>query len=418
MWDPYAEFEHATLPNGLTVFAAHWPDRPWQAVECMIHSGRHQEPAGFDGVAHFVEHMVSQNTTMPEEEIRAFFKSCGGRVYLGGTGVFFTRYAFFAPANATSLSEAFNIFGSMLLTATLTEQLELERAVIVNEFHQRKTPLSQEIAQRERRAVFPPSSREARALNLGTLEIIERLAADDLQRFYDTHYTPPNMSIVALGGMKPGEVLRLIQQSPLAVEKPGERAPREKPVSSAPAPAETLLEISLRKRYEEPPEWSQCLINALLPGTTSQYARYLFKKMLTEAILTELRTKRAWTYATPTMESAQFGRYNDCRIVFTCAPGKLDKAVELFDILIEELSGARGEALLERMREAEIAETRMYDATGRSVCKNAAMDLIHHGHIVTLEEEARGYATVTMDDIRAILAHLRPERRWTCLLRA
>jgi len=44
MWDPYAEFESATLPNGLKVYAAHWAERPWQAIGFVIHSGAEQDP--------------------------------------------------------------------------------------------------------------------------------------------------------------------------------------------------------------------------------------------------------------------------------------------------------------------------------------------------------------------------------------
>ena len=60
MWDPYSEFRTATLPNGLTVHAAHWPGRPWESVGVLIHSGAEQDPFGLEGLSHFVEHLVSK----------------------------------------------------------------------------------------------------------------------------------------------------------------------------------------------------------------------------------------------------------------------------------------------------------------------------------------------------------------------
>ena len=64
MYDPYADFEKATLPNGLQVYAAYWPDRPWQYVGFVLHSGANTDPEDLPGVAHFVEHLVSRNISI------------------------------------------------------------------------------------------------------------------------------------------------------------------------------------------------------------------------------------------------------------------------------------------------------------------------------------------------------------------
>ncbi|MBI5816885.1 MAG: insulinase family protein [Candidatus Yonathbacteria bacterium] len=137
MWDPYAEFETAVLPNGLTVHAAHWSGRPWEAMGFLVHTGAEHDPIGLEGLAHFVEHMVSKNASIPYKDIKTFFVGSGGSVDLGTTGYPYTHYRFFVPADKNILAGAFSIFGHMLLSAKLERFIERERQVIVGEFHRR-----------------------------------------------------------------------------------------------------------------------------------------------------------------------------------------------------------------------------------------------------------------------------------------
>ena len=79
MWDPYAEFESATLPNGLTVHAAHWSGRPWQAMGVLVHSCAEQDPVGLEGLAHFTEHLdASRSMEVPAQSVVSFFKDHDG----------------------------------------------------------------------------------------------------------------------------------------------------------------------------------------------------------------------------------------------------------------------------------------------------------------------------------------------------
>ena len=134
MYDPYAGFESMTMSNGIEVYALQKPDRPWQAVQVLIRGGASDDPEGYEGVAHFLEHTVSENAILPEKDIKKFFEEHGGDVNLGLTSYWWTSYGFFAPAEKKIVKEAFSIFGSMLLTASITEGIEESRDVIVQEF--------------------------------------------------------------------------------------------------------------------------------------------------------------------------------------------------------------------------------------------------------------------------------------------
>ncbi len=156
MWDPFAEFESATLPNGLRVYAAEWPNRPWQAMGFLIHSGAAQDPIGLEGLAHYTEHLVSENASMPLKDIEAFFQAAGGFASFGSTSFSSTNYKFFAPKQKKFLEEALILFGTMLLKETLKNRVEAERAVILQEFS-RKYPVQFvfDFESREQQMVFP-----------------------------------------------------------------------------------------------------------------------------------------------------------------------------------------------------------------------------------------------------------------------
>src|SRR3990167_2964008 len=117
MWDPFAEFQSAMLPNGLRVHVASWPYRPWVSVGFIIHAGARLDKVGFEGTAHFVEHLVSRNTPLTYRKINDFFEESGGGVSLGATSHHRTYYNFFVPLR--KFEEALQIFGSMLLSGNL-----------------------------------------------------------------------------------------------------------------------------------------------------------------------------------------------------------------------------------------------------------------------------------------------------------
>ena len=60
MYDPFAKFTKHILSNGLEIHHQFW-ERPWIKVEIVVHSGGREDPVVMPGLAHFVEHVVSQN---------------------------------------------------------------------------------------------------------------------------------------------------------------------------------------------------------------------------------------------------------------------------------------------------------------------------------------------------------------------
>lgn len=187
MWDPYAEFQSATLSNGLTIHAAHWPERPWEAMGFLIHSGAEHDPVGFEGLLHYIEHVVSENANVSKKEMQAFFDDCGGMVNLGTTGYPYTRYRFFVPTDKAILARAFSMFGHMLLSAKLKKFIDRERQVIIGEFHRHyPVKFKLDLGVREHKALYAGYWLERFVRLLGNPESVGRITQSELQSHYDT----------------------------------------------------------------------------------------------------------------------------------------------------------------------------------------------------------------------------------------
>jgi len=59
--DLYAGFQRVILPNGLTLYVQERPEVSWLYAGFVIHAGAREDPASRRGLAHLVEHLVSEN---------------------------------------------------------------------------------------------------------------------------------------------------------------------------------------------------------------------------------------------------------------------------------------------------------------------------------------------------------------------
>jgi len=416
MWDPYAEFQSAKLPNGLTVHAAHWPGRPWEAMGFLIHTGAEHDPVGLEGLSHFIEHLVSGNAKVSQKEMNAFFEDCGGSVDFGRTGYPSTEYRFFVPADKAILTKAFSMFGSMLFSAKLEKSIERERQVIIGEFH-RHYPVrfNFDLHVREHKALYTGYWLERFVCTLGTLESVVRITQSELQSHYDTHYTPANMSIVGVGGMQLSELIDLLSESPFAAKKNGERTPFPKPVTEVGPPSETRYVFEASQLINVPLEVGNYRSVAKIPGNINGRIISLMEDMFNEVLFEEVREQRAWAYA---VNSSRHNFRHFYEFSINCnafALKAIDEIEEVIEICIASITNR--EDLFEKVKHRALASNFMIDPTGKGVCGNALDDLVEDQRIVSLAEIGNDFERVTMDDVLNSLHWLRPEQRWTLITR-
>lgn len=414
MWDPYAEFESTVLPNGLSVYAAHWKGRPWQAMGFLIHTGSEHDPEGLEGIAHFIEHVVSANVSTPQKDIEALFQDCGGEVSFGVTGSAYTRYTFFGSAKKQFLAKAFSIFGEMLLWGNLEKCIERERKVIIREFNERyPTKIAREIETRRRQAVYAGYWPER---SMKSINAIKKITQANLQSHYDAHYTPANISIVGVGGMRLEQLAALLLESPFAANKKGTRTPLSTPVAHVDPLLKTRYVVKASKYITAATkiQAGSYRSTAKIPGTINPLVIRVMNWMCDEALTEEMREKRMWTYAIKSSRYSHRYFYEfeiECRVALHA----LDKIEEAVNHCIASLRDRK--ELFEQCKRRILADYAMTDRTGRGVCSSALSDLAEDQRIITLAECKANAEKVTMGDIQNALQWLRPEYRWTLLMR-
>jgi predicted Zn-dependent peptidase len=418
MWDPYAEFRTATLPNGLTVRVAHWPGKPWQYVGFVVHSGARHDPVGMEGLQHFVEHLPSMNGIMSYQEMRRFFSDHGGSADFGTTGFPYTKYSFSLPAKNGMLKKALGIFGHMLLLAQLRKGVEHERRVIMSEYgRQHQDAMRLKVQLRQNDAVFGDTFFSRFVHPIGTPQSIASwcISRRDLQECYDRSYVPANMTVVAVGGMGLEELVDLLSGSPFAVHKDGVRTKLAAPMTTVKPPREREYVVNM---VETIPEAQSSCINesiACLPGSLNRSAVRITMRMLDEELARVVRETNGWAYSTGT-NCEDYGDFARCVIGATgLNVDTLQKFSEVVETTIATLHGKR--ALFERVRRHMVDSYQMVDMSGDDVFEGAMDGVSHDQNIKTCGAERRELGRVCIDDIREVLHWLRPEQRWTCIVK-
>ena len=417
MWDPYGEFESVTLPNGLSVYVAHWPGRPWEAVSVIVHSGAKHDTLGREGTAHFVEHLVSENAGITKDEIKQFFKGNGGTISLGTTSYHATWYDFFLPSDASLLKCAFNVTGQMLISAHLDKCVERERKVVIEEFNRgysSKFSLRLKLLERERKALYSGYWLERFVRPLGKPESIKSIIEDDLQQYYDTHYAPSNMSIVCVGGMSLSEIVDLLSESPFAQRKEGARSPLPASVVDLGYLKETGYQNWLFSRIKRTfSKVFQYRSVAKIPITDNLATIRIVCEMLNHVISQEVRERRAWTYHVSVYYSnfQHFFEFSiQCDALAFKALNDIEKVVE--DCIIGLWANV---SLFDEVKRNIFLQNSVVDLSGEAVCNTTRNSLATFHKIRTLSEVCRDINRVRMADVQEVLKLLTPDKRWTLI---
>lgn len=411
MWDPFSNFEEAILPNGLTVYAAHLPDRPWQHVDFLIYSGADQDPEGFEGTAHFLEHLVSDNGMLPQKETELFFDGHGGVAKLGATTFFDSEYGFFAPTDMSVIKKAFSLFGHMLLSATIEKRIEHERQIITEEI--RSTPIS-DLDRRIHVALRSGTMLERFTDShvMGDSESIKRITQKDLQEYYDAHYTPANMSIVGVGGMHLSKIVDILSESVFAEDKQGVRTNPQEMLLTIPNPTKSRI-CDFDYEYEDNHFRRRYCIFVKVPGIFGWHIRFVMKRMLHEIFFERMRNQTPWAYSVD-IDITDRQCFNEFLIRFPFPPNVNESDVNtVAESCLTSVEGC--EDLFERIKHECVAEARMIDLDGSSICSLATGNLSKYRKIYSLADDIAMYECLTMKDVTEIMKWFASEKRLTVI---
>lgn len=415
MYDPYAEFKKYILPNGLEVHYAH-TDRPWIIVEIVVHSGGREDPVELPGLAHFVEHLVSEN--IPNrglDHVSEFFDTCGGSTGFGRTNYLSTRYKFCVPADVSILREALNIFGSMLLGARIKKKIERERKIIQCEFNERYLfPEKLDWETTAHRSLFNGHRLETWFGPLGKSEGFLSATKADLQVFYDRHYTPANMSVVIHGGLSTREVIALLEKSEFGMRKEGIRNQIPVPFNPISIPLERERVVKLSNHTSLRIDQTQYEATWAFPVDYPQLARSVFDQMLNMILFEEIREKRRFAYSVHAnyIDYQDVSEYQITANVATGATSRIDRCIQECISMVPSRFD-----LFTRNIESLKRNCHMIDLSGSDLVETASDDLVAQHRIISSQEDWGGLHQVKFEQMAEAAALLSDERKYTFVIR-
>lgn len=197
------------LDNGMDVVVIEDHRAPVAVHMLWYRVGSADEPVGFSGVAHFLEHLLFKATdTLAPGEFSTVVAANGGADNA------FTSYdytAYYQRVAADRLELMMRMESDRMNNLRLTaEDIETERQVILEERNQRTENRPGALAREQISAAQYLNHRYGVPI-IGWRHEMEELSLEDALSFYDLYYSPNNAILIVAGDVQPEEVLALAE---------------------------------------------------------------------------------------------------------------------------------------------------------------------------------------------------------------
>jgi predicted Zn-dependent peptidase len=189
-----------TLDNGLRVVCVEMPHLHSAELAIYFKVGGRNDPPGREGLSHFLEHILFRGTAeFPSSlAIESAFEAVGGAPN-AATDAESTYY--YSRVHPDSVKRGMEIFASML-TKPLLQGIDIEKRIIAEEAREDLNEQGEEVN---------PDTIVSRLLwprhplgmpTIGTLESINAIDRDDLEKHLQSYYVPSNAVLVVSGPVK------------------------------------------------------------------------------------------------------------------------------------------------------------------------------------------------------------------------
>jgi predicted Zn-dependent peptidase len=207
MVEEVRNIQRELLPNGLTVITEQMQHIRSASIGVWIKTGSRDEDAQWNGISHFVEHMVFKGTKhRSAEDIARQVDSIGGNM-----DAFTAKecICFNVKILDEHLPIAMDVLSDLVLNPTFDVQdISRERGVILEEIKMDEDSPDYLVHE-----IFTQNFWKDHALGkpiLGTKDSVKTFERDPVLKFYDQRFTPANLIICAAGNLKHEQFVELV----------------------------------------------------------------------------------------------------------------------------------------------------------------------------------------------------------------
>ncbi len=331
------------LDNGITYLIRqnNTPEKRTE-IRLIVKAGSILEDDNQQGFAHFVEHMAFNGTEdFDKQEIVEYVESIGmkfGAHLNAYTSFDETVYKLQLPSDEEgTLEKGIHILENWAHKIKFDAlEIDKERGVVLEEMRARQGA-GWRIFNKQLPVIYQ-GSQYALRLPIGTKEVLERGAHQDLVRFYKDWYRPELMALVAVGDFDPNQVQQLFEKYFSSIELTQERH-KQKPIYTIPDNSAPLVTI------ETDPELTRTTVEIQIkqalvePDTYSQYYQTLLAKLFIDMLNGRFGEATLAPKAPVIGAGSSFGRFRADKSAFTlAATAKPTKSKEVVVFLLTELN--------------------------------------------------------------------------------
>ena len=396
-------FQHAVLPNGLTVIGEWNPQSLTMAAGYFVRTGARDESPEVSGVSHFLEHMQFKGTgRRTAEQINLEFDSLGAD-YNAFTGEEYTVY--YGAVLPERQDPLLDLLTDMMRPTLLTEDFDMEKNVILEEIALYKDQ-PQHVLIDEARSIYYAGHPLANVV-LGTTESITALTPEQMRDYHATHYRPSSMLLTLAGNYSWKTALAQVGALTGSWE-PGECA-RTRPGFSPPAGVHVRRDDKLHREH----------VAFMAPGVPAQDDRRYVAEVIGFLIGGGEGSKLHWELVDPGLaDTARLSHDEEDGLgtyfgYLTCEPGRTAEVLDRTrSLLARVMSEGFSPDDLERGRRKIASALVLHDETPRGRLFHLGFDWQYRGECTPLDEAIDRYLAVSLEDIRNFLAD-RPFDRMT-----
>ncbi len=391
-------YQRATLPNGLKLICEPIPHVHSVSIGIWVGTGSRYEDPMYNGISHFIEHMLFKGTSRrTTKQIAEEIDAVGGQLNAFTTKEYTCYYA-------KVLGERFHL-GIDLLADMFTnslfapEEIEKEKLVILEEIKSFEDSPDELVHDMLAGAIL-----KEHPLGwpiLGTPESIARINRQVIMKYLLQHYTPDNIVIAAAGNLQ-------IDQIIAEVEKSFSKLSGEFNYQFPPLPAFSP-EIVLKSKDTE--QVHLCLgTRGVNRKHSDKYAVFVLDSILggsvSSRLFQELREERGLVYVTGSNHSA----FKDTGIFSVYAGTSFKNYDEVVGLIKHEIKRLFNEMVsdIELNRAKEQLKGNLLlglESTSNRMNRIAKLEL-YQDQLLTPEESVAKVEAVTKDDILRIAGEM------------
>jgi predicted Zn-dependent peptidase len=383
------------LPNGLTVITEQMPHIRSVAIGIWLKTGSRDEDPEWNGISHFIEHMVFKGTeTRSAEEIARQVDSIGGNM-----DAFTAKecICFNIKVLDEHLPVALDVLTDLALNPTFdVSDITRERGVILEEIK-----MDQDNPDYLVHEIFTQSFWKDHALGLpilGTRETVKKFERAVVSRFYGHHFAPGNLIVSAAGNLEHKHFVEL-------VAKHFERVKAAKNGLHSPQP-KIFSRINLRDKKS----LEQVQICIGVPSHPmaheSRYACYILNTLLgggmSSRLFQNIRERQGLAYAI----YSDLNPYRDTGSMCVYAGTSRESAIKVVKCVVEEFRRLKttpvAEEELRRSKDQLKGSLMLSLESSTARMSNLARQEMYYDHFYSLDELIERIESVTAENVQQI----------------